>query len=116
MTRFESSPDGPKSTSTKITDIEGVLVEEVLSEPEQEQQTQQHDVFIEEVLETEGNENFISKIMFIIFRKRKEIHKETIIHVNEATSIYIRTLTIIYFTLFFHRHTNYTTKRTKENT
>lgn len=54
MTRFETTGDGIKTTSTKVSDIEGVLVEEVLSEPEQEKPVSQTDVVIEEVLETEG--------------------------------------------------------------
>lgn len=54
MTRFESSPDGIKSTTSKIADVEGVLIEEVLSEPEQEKELPQGDVIIEEVQETEG--------------------------------------------------------------
>lgn len=54
VTRFESSADGIKSTTSKIADVEGVLIEEVLSEPEQEKETPQSDVVIEEVKETEG--------------------------------------------------------------
>lgn len=54
VTRFESSPDGIKSTTSKIADVEGVLIEEVLSEPEQEKETPQSDVVIEEITETEG--------------------------------------------------------------
>lgn len=51
MTRFESSEDGIKSTTSKIDDIEGVLVEEVLSEPEREKEIPHGDVTIEEVPE-----------------------------------------------------------------
>lgn len=56
MTRFETSADGPKATSTKITDVQGVLVEEVLSDTEQEDSTQPDtsEVTIEEVIDTEG--------------------------------------------------------------
>lgn len=61
MTRFESSEDGIKSTTSKIADIEGVLVEEVLSEPEQEKKTPQTDVVIEEVPE-DGKIFFFSHI------------------------------------------------------
>lgn len=57
MTRFESSEDGIKSTTSKIADVEGVLIEEVLSEPEQQEKgLPQGDVTIEEIRE-EG-ENF----------------------------------------------------------
>lgn len=58
MTKFETTADGIKSTSTKVSDVEGVLVEEFLSESEQEKLVTQTDVVIEEVLETEG------KLMF----------------------------------------------------
>lgn len=51
MTRFESSEDGIKSTTSKIADVEGVLIEEVLSEPEQEKGIPHGDVTIEEVRE-----------------------------------------------------------------
>lgn len=51
MTRFESSEDGIKSTTSKIADVEGVLIEEVLSEPEREKETPKGDVTIEEVRE-----------------------------------------------------------------
>lgn len=56
VTRFEASPDGPKATSTKVTDVQGVLVEEVLSEPEQEESSvpDTSEVTIEEVIDTEG--------------------------------------------------------------
>lgn len=56
VTRFEASPDGPKATSTKVTDVQGVLVEEVLSEPELEESTvpDTSEVTIEEVIDTEG--------------------------------------------------------------
>lgn len=57
VTRFESSSDGIKSTTSKIADVEGVLIEEVLSEPEQEKESPQGDVTIEEVKETEGKRN-----------------------------------------------------------
>lgn len=53
MTRFESSDDGIKSTTSKIADVEGVLIEEVLSEPEREKEVPQSDVTIEEVREGE---------------------------------------------------------------
>lgn len=56
MTRFESTSDGIKSTSTKVSDVDGVLVEEVLSEPEQEKPTEQTDVVIEEVYEPDGKQ------------------------------------------------------------
>lgn len=48
VTRFASSEDGIKSTTSKIADVEGVLIEEVLSEPEQEKGLPQGDVTIEE--------------------------------------------------------------------
>lgn len=54
MTRFETTGDGIKSTSTKVSEVGGVLVEEVLSETEQEKPVTQTDVVIEEVLESEG--------------------------------------------------------------
>lgn len=55
MTRFESSADGIKSTTSKIADVEGVLIEEVLSEPEQEKESPRiDDVTIEEVKDTDG--------------------------------------------------------------
>lgn len=57
MTRFESSADGIKSTTSKIADVEGVLIEEVLSEPELEKESPQGDVTIEEIKETEGKHN-----------------------------------------------------------
>lgn len=64
MTRFESSDDGIKSTTSKIADIDGVLVEEVLSEPEQENVKLQGDVVIEEVRE-EGENKFFTYIFTI---------------------------------------------------
>lgn len=60
VTRFESSPDGIKTTNTKIVDLDGVLVEEVLSEPEQEKPIEQGDVLIEEVVEPIGKHNLIA--------------------------------------------------------
>lgn len=56
VTRFETSTDGIKTTTSKIADVEGVLIEEVLSETEQdkEKETPQGDVTIEEVKEIEG--------------------------------------------------------------
>lgn len=54
VTRFESSSDGIKSTTSKIADVGGVLIEEVLSEPEQEKDSPQGDVVIEEITEYEG--------------------------------------------------------------
>lgn len=69
MTRFESSEDGIKSTTSKIADVEGVLIEEVLSEPEQERGKPLGDVTIEEVRE-EG-ENFSSIIIFQYKFKKK---------------------------------------------
>lgn len=54
VTRFETTSDGIKTTNTKVSDIEGVLVEEVLSEPEQEKPNVHTDVVIEEVDELEG--------------------------------------------------------------
>lgn len=50
VTTFETSADGKiKSKSTKVTDNEGVLIEEVLSEPEETVNKGDADVFIEEV-------------------------------------------------------------------
>lgn len=62
MTRFETSPDGIKSTTSKIADVEGVLIEEVLSEPEQEAEIRKGDVVIEEV--REDGEKYFSVILF----------------------------------------------------
>ncbi|XP_031619547.1 titin-like isoform X4 [Contarinia nasturtii] len=62
VTRFESSADGIKSTTSKIADVEGVLIEEVLSEPEQEKVVQQGDVFIEEVRDTEVEEEIKTEV------------------------------------------------------
>lgn len=67
VTRFESSDDGIKSTTSKIADVDGVLVEEVLSEPEQEKEKPQGDVVIEEVRE-EGESNFSLVIVIIKFK------------------------------------------------
>lgn len=61
MTRFESSPDGIKSTTSKIADVEGVLIEEVLSEPEQEKKSTQQDVVIEEI--QDGEISIVKNIM-----------------------------------------------------
>lgn len=55
VTRFETSDDGIKSTTSKIADVDGVLIEEVLSEPEQEKEKPQGDVVIEEVQEEGEN-------------------------------------------------------------
>lgn len=57
VTTFETSSDGNiKSKSTKITDNEGVMIEEVLSEPEETVKKDDADVFIEEVKdEVEGS-------------------------------------------------------------
>lgn len=60
VTRFESSDDGIKSTTSKIADVDGVLIEEVLSETEQEQVKLHGDVIIEEVRE-EGESQFSLK-------------------------------------------------------
>lgn len=50
VTTFGTSADGNiTSKSTKITDNEGVLIEEVLSEPEEIAKKEDADVFIEEV-------------------------------------------------------------------
>lgn len=67
VTRFESSSDGIKSTTSKIADVEGVLIEEVLSEPEQEKESAPQDVTIEEVFEGKKyrcNKNYI----FFLFK------------------------------------------------
>lgn len=65
VTRFESSDDGIKSTTSKIADVDGVLIEEVLSEPEQEIEKPQGDVVIEEVHE-EGK-SIISIVFYMNF-------------------------------------------------
>lgn len=65
VTRFETTADGIKSTNTKVSDVEGVLVEEVLSEPEQEKPATQTDVVIEEVLETEGKLMLADILIFV---------------------------------------------------
>lgn len=49
ITTFSSSEDGIKSTSRKLTQSENVVVEEVLSEPEQEKEAIVSNVEIEEV-------------------------------------------------------------------
>lgn len=67
ITRFESSDDGIKSTTSKIADVDGVLVEEVLSEPEQEREKPQGDVVIEEVRD-EGETNPSVVIVLIKFK------------------------------------------------
>lgn len=54
ITTFESSADGIKSTSKKVTQSENVVVEEVLSEPEQEKEANTSNVEIEEVEDDEG--------------------------------------------------------------
>lgn len=64
VTRFESSPDGIKSTTSKIADVEGVLIEEVLSEPEQEKERHHGEVVIEEVQEGEKIVHSYRKIRF----------------------------------------------------
>lgn len=64
VTRFETSADGIKSTTSKIADVEGVLIEEVLSEPEQEKESRQGDVVIEEVQEGERNVHNYCKSRF----------------------------------------------------
>lgn len=60
ITTFATSADGNiKSKSTKITDNEGVLIEEVLSEPEESVVKGDADVLIEEVKEdVEGSWKF----------------------------------------------------------
>lgn len=65
VTRFESSEDGIKSTTSKIDDIEGVLVEEVLSEPEREKELPHGDVTIEEIPE-EGELYYSPNIVHIL--------------------------------------------------
>lgn len=56
VTTFESGPDGIKSTSRKFTQSDNVVVEEVLSEPEQEKEAVVSNVEIEEVQDDiEGN-------------------------------------------------------------
>lgn len=70
VTRFESSPDGIKSTTSKIADVEGVLIEEVLSETEQEKETPQGDVIIEEIKETEGKNTCDHLCLFRFIQKR----------------------------------------------
>lgn len=56
VTTFESSPGGIKSTSRRVTQSDNVVVEEVLSEPEQEKEAVVSNVLIEEVDDnTEGN-------------------------------------------------------------
>lgn len=56
ITTFSSSDDGIKSTSRKVTQSENVVVEEVLSEPEQEKEQIVSNVQIEEVTDdAEGN-------------------------------------------------------------
>lgn len=70
VTRFESSEDGIKSTTSKIDDIEGVLVEEVLSEPEREKDKPHGDVTIEEIPE-EGeicSPNFVHTLTELLCR------------------------------------------------
>lgn len=81
VTRFESSADGIKSTTSKIADVEGVLIEEVLSEPEQEQVSPQRDVIIEEVID-EG-EQFV-----------ENIQKSSLCHLAER--IYKLTISVFY--------------------
>lgn len=53
VTTFESGPDGIKSTSRKVTQSENVIVEEVLSEPEQEKEAVSGNVVIEEIQDEE---------------------------------------------------------------
>lgn len=71
VTRFESSSDGIKSTTSKIADVEGVLIEEVLSEPEQEKEAPQFDVTIEEVKDIDDGEISLPITISIYLFNRK---------------------------------------------
>lgn len=70
VTRFESSSDGIKSTTSKIADVEGVLIEEVLSEPEHEKETPQFDVTIEEVKDIDGEISLPITISIYLFNRK----------------------------------------------